>query len=196
MRLFAERGFARVTIRQVAAAAGVSPGLVMHHFGSKDGLKAAIDTRVAGDIEGMLGQLPGILEERTQQSLAALMSDWLEREPHLASYLRRMLLDGGPTADALFRQFFDVTTRSIQLLRQAGIMREPLDVETQAAFMLGADLAVILLRPQIERMTGADPLARPGIERWAAVAMDVYTNGIFTAPPPMTSADQIARTAE
>lgn len=184
MRLFAAHGFARVTVRQVAAAAGVSPGLVMHHFGSKDGLKAAIDGRVAHEIEEMLGQLPTIMEENTQQSLGALMADWLEREPNLAGYMRRMLLDGGPTADALFGQFFDVTTRSIRMLTEAGIMRESIDVPTQASFMLGADLAAILLRPQIERMTGLDPLSRPGLRKWTALAMDIYTNGIFAAQPP------------
>ena len=183
MRLFAEHGFSRVTVREVAAAAGVSPGLVMHHFGSKDGLKEAIDSRVADEIEEMLSQLPTIMEESTQQSLGALMADWLDREPNLAGYMRRMLLDGGPTADALFRQFFDVATRSIRMLTEAGIMRGSVDVETQASFMLGADLAAILLRPQIERMTGIDPLSRAGLSKWTAVAMDIYTNGIFAAGP-------------
>ena len=39
--LFAERGPDRVTVRDVAVAADVSPGLVMHHFGSKAGLREA-----------------------------------------------------------------------------------------------------------------------------------------------------------
>src|SRR5699024_4692668 len=44
LRLFAERGFAATTIRDVAAAARVSAALVRHHFGSKDGLREACDT--------------------------------------------------------------------------------------------------------------------------------------------------------
>ena len=38
--LFAEQGFERTTIRGVARAAGVDPALVMHYFGSKEGLFA------------------------------------------------------------------------------------------------------------------------------------------------------------
>src|SRR5882762_2874754 len=35
-RLFAESGYDRTTIRAVATAAGVDPGLVMHYFSSKE----------------------------------------------------------------------------------------------------------------------------------------------------------------
>ena len=44
LRLFAERGMDGATIRDIARAAGVSAGLVRHHFGSKDGLRAACDS--------------------------------------------------------------------------------------------------------------------------------------------------------
>ena len=39
---FGEHGFERTTIRSVASAAGVDPALVMHYFGSKAGLFAAV----------------------------------------------------------------------------------------------------------------------------------------------------------
>ena len=39
---FGERGFERTTIRSVATAAGVDPALVMHYFGNKQGLFAAV----------------------------------------------------------------------------------------------------------------------------------------------------------
>ncbi len=38
LRLFVAHGPDAVTVRQIAAAAGVSPALVVHHFGSKEGL--------------------------------------------------------------------------------------------------------------------------------------------------------------
>jgi AcrR family transcriptional regulator len=43
---FAERGVASTTMRAIAAHAGVSPGLVQQHFGSKDGLREACDRDV------------------------------------------------------------------------------------------------------------------------------------------------------
>lgn len=41
-RLFAEHGYDRTSVRQVAIAAGVDPMLVTHYFGSKTGLFAAV----------------------------------------------------------------------------------------------------------------------------------------------------------
>jgi AcrR family transcriptional regulator len=43
MQLFAERGFDGVTVRDIAKEAGVSIGLINHHFVSKEGLRAAVD---------------------------------------------------------------------------------------------------------------------------------------------------------
>src|ERR1019366_7238980 len=43
LRLFGDRGTDGTTIRDIAATAGVSGGLVRHHFGSKEGLRDACD---------------------------------------------------------------------------------------------------------------------------------------------------------
>src|SRR6516162_6324533 len=59
LRLFAELGPDGVTVRQLAAAAGVSPGLVLHHFGSKQGLRQAVDEHVLGLFDRMLGTVTG-----------------------------------------------------------------------------------------------------------------------------------------
>src|ERR1700758_3794856 len=59
LRLFAVRGPDGVTVRQIAAAARVSPGLVLHHFGSKDGLRQAVDDHVLGLFDRMLGEMTG-----------------------------------------------------------------------------------------------------------------------------------------
>jgi AcrR family transcriptional regulator len=41
-----------------SSAAGVSPGLVVHHFGSKRGLRQAVDAHVVAMLTSMLGELP------------------------------------------------------------------------------------------------------------------------------------------
>lgn len=66
-RLFAEHGFGAVSVRQIAAAAGVDPSMVTRHFGSKEALfleTISIDEGFRGLVEGPLEGLGRRLLER------------------------------------------------------------------------------------------------------------------------------------
>ncbi|MEU4048222.1 TetR family transcriptional regulator [Streptomyces olivaceus] len=74
-----ERGYSRMTIRGVAARAGVTHGLVMRHFGSKEGLLRAsvqgpgeLDAVLAGDADGLPERIAAAFVERME---AARSSD-------------------------------------------------------------------------------------------------------------------------
>src|SRR3954469_20648482 len=67
LELFAARGTAATTIRDVAKAAGVSPGLVQHYFGTKAGLQKAVDEFVVADALSTITDLPDGLEERSAE---------------------------------------------------------------------------------------------------------------------------------
>jgi AcrR family transcriptional regulator len=187
LELFAERGYSGVTIRQIAAAAGVSPALVIHHYGSKEKLRAVLEERVAAFVESMLAELARAPDEGGSASVAELFADRLEREPAMAAYVRRLLVDGGPAGMALYRRLFEVTQDSLRAMEQAGVVRPAQDEPVRSAFLLSNDLALLLLRQPITQATGIDPLARDGLARWAAAAFDVYASGLFipaTSPRP------------
>jgi TetR/AcrR family transcriptional regulator, regulator of cefoperazone and chloramphenicol sensitivity len=184
MELFAERGYAGVTVRQIAAVAGVSPALVIHHYGSKEKLREVLEERVAAFVESMLAELAGAPDEGGSASVAELFADRLEREPAMAGYVRRLLADGGPAGTALYRRLFEVTHDSVRAMEQAGVVRPAQDELVRSAFLLSNDLALLLLRQPITQVTGIDPLARDGLARWAAAAFDVYANGLFIPAVP------------
>jgi len=184
MKLFAERGYAGVTVRQIASAAGVSPALVIHHYGSKERLRAVLEERVAGFVESMLAELARVQEEGASTGLAQLFADRLEREPDLAGYVRRLLCDGGPSGAALFERLYQATRAGLRDLEQAGVVRRSGDEQVRDAFLLSNDLAMLLLRPLISQVTGIDPLTRDGLVRWSAEVFDVYSAGIFMAAAP------------
>lgn len=182
MRLFAERGAAAVTIREIAAAAGVSASLVIHHYGSKDRLKEAVDRRAVAFFEEMTGEFARLGEEGGGASLAELFADRLEDEPAMVDYIRRMLVDGGEPASGLFAKLLDVTEAGMRALAAAGVVRPAPDERIRTAFLLANDLSLVLLRGQIARAIGFDPLTREGLGPWSAAVLDVYTCGVFAFP--------------
>lgn len=180
MRLFAERGVAAVSVRDIATAAEVSPALVIHHFASKDGLKRAVDERALG----LMGELFDAAADSTTStevgaSLTALFAEVIGTSPVLPAYLRRLLIDGGPGAEALFRSLYELTRAGLARMQSAGLVRPAADPDARAAFLLANDLAALILREQIAAVLGADPMSAEGLPRYGEVVMDVYTAGVF-----------------
>ena len=132
--------------------------------------------------EDLLGELSRIGKEGGSASLAELLASRPEDEPGMIAYVRRLLLDGGEAADGLFTRLFEATVAGMRSLVDAGIARPARDEPMRAAFLLANDLSMLLLRGQIARVTGTDPLTRNDMAAWTAMVMDVYTGGIFAAP--------------
>jgi AcrR family transcriptional regulator len=90
--LFAEKGMAATTIRDIAQAAGVSSGLLRHHFGSKEGLRDACD-------EYALNQITALGIQFTETNLLGRITPEIMR---LQQYAIRSVMDGSPSALATF----------------------------------------------------------------------------------------------
>ena len=187
LRLFADRGPDAVTVREIAKQAGVSPALVLHHFGSKDGLRAEVDAFAAQAFDAILEAVPNeeladmLAGGAAQGSLAEAFVRGFPPGSPLPGYLRRLLLTNDPAGAALFGRWYAATRRLLDVLGQMGVARPSADPDIRAAFFLVNDLALILLRNQIATAIGADPLTPKGIERWAREASIVYAEGAFSA---------------
>src|SRR5665647_1890724 len=94
LRLFADRGHDAVTVREIATQAGVSPALVIHHFGSKDGLRTEVDAFAAQAFDGIFEAMPTeelaeILAGGATGSLAEAFARGFPPGSPLSAYLRR-----------------------------------------------------------------------------------------------------------
>lgn len=190
LRLFAEHGPDAVTVRQIATAAGVSPALVLHHFGSKQGLRDAVDTHVAGTFDALFEAVETDDPQALQRllaagggSLAEMLVAGLPPDSPVPAYLRRVLLAGDEAGMRLFRRWYTASRRMADVMVAAGAMRPGDDPPMRTALLMVNDLAVLLLRDQLADVLGADPLSAQGMARWFAEALAVYRDGVFTARP-------------
>ena len=188
LRLFAEHGHDAVTMRGIAAAAGVSPALVVHHFGSKEGLRAAVDAYAARAFDALFAELDVadvgdlVVDGQVGGSIAESFARTFPPGSPLPAYLRRLLLTGDPAGAALFGRWYAATRRLLDGMTDRGVATASGDPAVRAAFLLVNDLALILLRNEIAAAIGVDPLTPAGLDRWANEATAVYVGGAFASP--------------
>ena len=183
LRLFADEGADTVSLRAVAAAAGVSPALVVRHYGSKEGLREAVDHHVARTFETMLTQVSdrggdGPFDTASLPTLTDLLAAHLPADSPVPAYLGRMLLDGGPAGSALFRRLHEVSREALARLVETGAADAGSDPDVRAAVLLVNDLAVLLLRGRLQEVLSVDPLSPAGLRRWGTELLPIYDHGL------------------
>ena len=181
LELFAANGVAATSLRAVAKAAGVSPGLVVHHFGSKEGLCRAVDEAVVERIERALAQVPVVkgsggelLEERGEVVTALLRS-----QPTLCDYLGRALSENTEASAAFFHRLFESASRDRALVK-AGVMRGKSDPFWRAVNQILLMVGPLMMRPLIERELGGPLLEEPNFRRWMRARTDLLRKGLYT----------------
>ena len=194
LRLFAELGPDRVSLRRIAADAGVSHGLVIHHFGSKEGLRMVVDAYVVELFDELAAEMAGSPDAdpfaaQAQESLVGALMERLPPESPIPAYLRRVLLDGGEAGQALFGRLYALTRTALEVMAQNGNADRGSDPAVRAAFLLANDLAMLMLRDQIAAATGLDPLSPEGIRRWGEEVFSVYAHGLRQRPGDLDCLD-------
>ena len=100
LRHFAEEGYERATIRGIARTAGVSPGLLRHHFGSKEDLRRGCDEYVAEQLRRINARLLDDPGDAARVQRAAMP---------FRRYIVRALADGSATAGPIFDEMVTAT---------------------------------------------------------------------------------------
>ncbi|MFF0738823.1 TetR/AcrR family transcriptional regulator [Streptomyces sp. NPDC004111] len=187
LRLFSEKGPDSVSVRQIAAAAGVSPGLVLHHFGSKDGLREEVDRYVLDAFDQILGSItadgaPDLADPAAHGSLAAATLKHLPADSPIPSYLSRLLLSGSSSGRQLFARLYDLSRAALDAMTRAGLAAPGRDPAVRAAILMTNDLAVLLLRDHLAAVLDTDPLSTEGMARWGPEVLAIYSGGLTASP--------------
>src|ERR1700759_3288473 len=119
---FGQHGFG-VGLRPTAEAAGVSAALVIHHFGSKDGLRKACDDYVAEEVRSSKSET---LRSSDPATWFAAMAEIEEYAP-LMAYLVRSMQSGGELAKTFWRRMMDNAESYLDEGVSSGILKPSRD---------------------------------------------------------------------
>jgi AcrR family transcriptional regulator len=186
---FGADGVAGTTVRAIADDVGVSPALVLHHFGSKDGLRQACDDYIAGLAEMKLA----LVEEPAGPVLFGSLAQLLREAEPVRRYLARTILDGTAAGARLFDRFVAQTDIFLEQGQARGEIRVGADRRALAALLVGHALSTQLLGDHLARALGAAGLDRDPQLRVSRVAVDIYTYGVFTDDRWVAVIDDLAR---
>lgn len=183
---FAASGVAATSIRDVASAAEVSPGLVQHHFGTKAGLRDAVNAYLLEIVADFARELA----RRSQNAgawphLGDATTAWVRDNTLALRYIARAMIDNDAEASKAFDALVEVArTAWLAPLEQAGALRPEADKDWAAIHAVVFNLAAVLLEPAISRHL-PEPFYTPGqMERWNLATTDLYRDGLARPAPP------------
>lgn len=179
IKLFAEKGFAAVGLREIAAEAGVSLGLVRTHFGSKDGLRDAIDNYVLDVTKDLYSM---VLEHSGEQALEMAVEDalnWISRDRETLMYARMALMEKTKGSLALFDQMMAIMRQFVQYNEERGFLQPGVDHEWAAIYMLFDFIGPAIIEPFAAASFGHSMYSEDMIARRNAFMKRLFTRGFL-----------------
>jgi len=180
IRLFGERGFRSTPLKAIAAEAGVSQALIVHHFGTKQGLRTACDEFVSHMVRSRKEELvdgPGAVDP-----FPAIRQ--LREAPHLLRYLTRALTEGGEHTAALVDDMLEDALEYMAVGERSGVIKPSRVPRERAALLLLWSLGAMTLHEHVARLLGVDFLSgRTSVEElrhYLLPAVELYTQGLVT----------------
>lgn len=174
---FADNGFATTSVRSIATAAGVSAALVLHHFGSKDGLRESCDEHVAA----LLAQETEALLKRDATANVLAKLDQNPEYLVLGRYIRTSLLAGGDFAERMFGVLVENTERYLDAAEAAGEVLPTADPHGRAIVLVAMSVGLQFLASYVAPPGTPDEHLPMAIAQRVGIPMlEIYTDGLYT----------------
>ena len=175
---FAEQGADGTSLKVVAEDAGVSAALIVHHFGSKQGLREACDAHVLGAIRE---QMRRSIEQGLELDVIEALRQRQRQHASTLPYLARALAEGGPPVVELVDELAEETVRAMEQGVAAGTYRPAEHPRERALVMLIWSLGALTLHDHVRRLLHADLAGEPAeLLPYLRGATELLANGLFS----------------
>lgn len=170
MGQFAEHGTKGATIKGIAAAAGVSPGLVQHHFGSKDALRKACDAYVIEAFDGLdrFGLINGEITK------SDFMGELFTKSSLVLRYIARAMAEGAPVTTDLFDTGASVAAEFLSDIAPERFATGSDKAKEAGAVMAAMHLSTVVLHEYLSRRMGGDVLTPQNSSRLGMAMLEIY----------------------
>jgi len=182
--LFARRGYAAVSIRDLAQEVHMTPAALYHHFQDKDAIYFATLQYVFSDkVTAVSGLVRGdeAPEIKLEKLIAWLIQQFAEN-PIMVRLLQRELLDGDKVRTKfLTEEVIAAPLHEIQSLMQQ--LAPDHDARISAISVISLILGFFELSPVLEHLTGQRS-NRKNLLAFAGHAKHLVLHGLMTTPQP------------
>jgi len=183
VELFSEKGFDAVSVRDVTNAAGVSPGLLIHHFKSKEGfIKACIDN--------VFGEVLTFKTEPDPLDINAQLEKWKSNPDFYKTplkFFKAVMSSDSEYRKQLFELILEGSRKVLEQGVDSGVVKKPTNLEMTNLVLAVNSLGTILLSDLIRDQLGGeftDPLYA---KEFMQANFEIYTNGVYT---PQTTGEK------
>ncbi len=166
--LFAERGFAAVSVRDIAAGVGLNQASLYNHFPSKQALYEAVLEGGLAPIQRIIAEAArGVESEPAGDRFLVALLDHLCARPHLPKLLQREVLDDDEIFDRLATKWLEpifAEGRATVASATWGLGWDEREVPFAVLALYHLIFGPFASRALMRRLSGVDPLdpaARP-----------------------------------
>lgn len=152
LTLFAAGGERGTSMRAIASAAGVTVGLVVHHYGTKDQLREAVEVRIVELFAEAIAAAPiGETGRDIRIARDATVGAMLAAHPEIVDYLRRTLLDTHGDSGRLLERLAELAATQVRQLQGAGLAVPRHRLAAQVTEILMNQFGQLFLQPLVDR---------------------------------------------
>ncbi len=186
VKLFSERGFDAVSVRELATIAGVSKANIYHHFGSKRGVYIAVLRDTLNQTSMLLDtfwagneSFKCRLAQFAQQHLQHILNNELSIRLLLREGLKDPQSNGKELAEEVVGQNFHRLTHLIRSGQESGELRQELDPAICAILLVGSHFFFFQSHNVVRHFPEGGFANKP--DEYGREVLDILLNGMSSS---------------